>query len=225
MSTVHHGPQSRRADSSTDTPRLRYTRVAMVLHWTVAVMIAINIVLIWIVELIPEGFVRPAIDTHKSLGITVMGLVLLHLLWRAANPPPALPAAYPSWERRIAKIAHVTMYTLILALPLSGWLHDSAWKAAAQVPMKLFYLFEWPRIGFVMNLDPATKETFHKLTGRISRLVVVCLLWSVCSSCYRRAEASVLGSPAAASAHGAMGQNRQGQAGSLNIALHHRQPR
>lgn len=167
MSTVHHGPQSRRAGSSTDTPRLRYTRVAMVLHWTVAVMIAINIVLIWIVELIPEGFVRPAIDTHKSLGITVMGLVSLHLLWRAANPPPALPAAYPSWERRIAKIAHVTMYTLILALPLSGWLHDSAWKAAAQVPMKLFYLFEWPRIGFVMNLDPATKETFHKLTGQI----------------------------------------------------------
>lgn len=167
MSTVHHGPQSRRADSSSDTPRLRYTRVAMVLHWTVAVMIAINIVLIWIVELIPEGFVRPAIDTHKSLGITVMGLASLHLLWRAANPPPALPAAYPSWERRIAKIAHVTMYTLILALPLSGWLHDSAWKAAAQVPMKLFYLFEWPRIGFVMNLDPATKETFHKLTGQI----------------------------------------------------------
>ena len=105
MSTVHHGPQSCRADPSTDPRRLRYTRVAMVLHWTVAVMIAINIVLIWIVELIPEGFVRPAIDTHKSLGITVMGLVLLHLLWRAANPPPALPAAYPSWERRIAKIA------------------------------------------------------------------------------------------------------------------------
>ena len=67
MSTVHHGPQSCRADPSTDPRRLRYTRVAMVLHWTVAVMIAINIVLIWIVELIPEGFVRPAIDTHKSL--------------------------------------------------------------------------------------------------------------------------------------------------------------
>jgi cytochrome b561 len=168
MSTVHHGPQSCRADPSTDPRRLRYTRVAMVLHWTVAVMIAINIVLIWIVELIPEGFVRPAIDTHKSLGITVMGLVLLHLLWRAANPPPALPAAYPLWERRIAKIAHVTMYTLILALPLSGWLHDSAWKAAAQVPMKLFYLFEWPRIGFVMNLEPATRRRSTSSPGRFT---------------------------------------------------------
>ena len=33
--------------------------------------------------------------------------------------------------------------------------------------MKLFYLFEWPRIGFVMNLEPATKEAFHKSTGQI----------------------------------------------------------
>ncbi len=147
--------------------RLRYTRVAMILHWIVAIMIALNIVLIWIVELIPEWLVRPTIDTHKSLGITVMGLVLLHLLWRVANPPPHLPLAYKSWERRAAKTAHITMYGLILMLPLSGWLHDSSWKAAAQVPMKLFYLFEWPRIGFVMTLEPETREAFHKLTGRI----------------------------------------------------------
>lgn len=147
--------------------RLRYTRVAMILHWTVAIMIAINIVLIWIVELIPEGLVRPAIDTHKSLGITVMGLVLLHLLWRAAHPPPLLPPAYKSWERSLAKTAHIIMYGLILMLPLSGWLHDSSWKAAAQIPMKLFYLFEWPRVGFAMTLEPDTKEAFHRLTGQI----------------------------------------------------------
>ncbi|HEV7232624.1 MAG TPA: cytochrome b/b6 domain-containing protein, partial [Sphingorhabdus sp.] len=121
----------------------------------------------WIVNLIPEGWVRPAIDTHKSLGITVLGLVLLHVLWRTANPPPPLPLAYAPWERKLAKAAHVTMYVLILALPLSGWMHDSAWKAAAQVPMKLFYLFEWPRIGPIMAMEPVAKENFHKLTGAI----------------------------------------------------------
>lgn len=155
------------AGNSLKQQRLRYTRVAMILHWMVAVMIGLNILLIWIVDLIPEGYVRPAIDTHKSLGITVLGLVLLHLLWRAANAPPELPRKYASWERRLAKAAHMTMYCLILMLPLSGWLHDSSWKAAAQVPMKLFYLFEWPRVGFVMSLDPETKEAFHKLTGSI----------------------------------------------------------
>ena len=151
--------------------RLRYTRVAMLLHWTVAVMIALNIALIWSVELIPEDYVRPVIDTHKSLGITVLGLVLLHLLWRFANPPPPLPLAYQPWERKLAKVAHVTMYGLILALPLSGWMHDSAWKAAAEVPMRLFGLFEWPRIGPIMAMEPGNKLNFHIATGQIHVLL------------------------------------------------------
>ena len=31
--------------------------------------------------------------------------------------------------------------------------------------MQLFGLFEWPRIGFVMNIEPATKESLHDLFG------------------------------------------------------------
>ncbi len=152
----------------TRTLRQRYTGVAMALHWIVAAMIAINIILIWIVNLIPEGLVRPAIDTHQSLGITVLGLVLLRILWRFANPPPPLPPqGYAAWERKLSTVAHITLYALILALPISGWMHDSAWKAAAQVPMKLFYLFEWPRIGPIMAMEPVAKENFHKITGAI----------------------------------------------------------
>lgn len=145
----------------------RYTQVAMVLHWLVAVLIVINVALIWSVDFLPDDNVRPVIDTHKSTGITVLGLVLLRLLWRAAHPPPPLPEAYPEWEKRSAHTAHIALYLLILALPLSGWLHDSAWKAAAQFPMKLFYLVPWPRIGLIANLDPATKEIFHMVSGRI----------------------------------------------------------
>lgn len=147
----------------------RYTRTAMLLHWLVAVLIAANIILIWIVELIPENLVRPAIDTHKSLGITVLGLAILRLLWRVANPPPPLGDGYKAWEKAGAHAAHIALYVLIFALPLSGWLHDSAWKAAAQFPMQLFYLFPWPRLGFIANLDPATKEVLHSLFGAIHK--------------------------------------------------------
>ena len=145
----------------------RYTATAMLLHWLVAVLIIINVTLGLSADSLPEGWVRPIIDTHKSIGITVLGLVLLRLLWRAAHPPPLLPPGYPRWEKLSAHLAHGLLYVVILVLPLSGWLHDSAWKEAATHPMRLFNLVPWPRIGFVMNADPATKESLHTLFGNL----------------------------------------------------------
>lgn len=145
----------------------RYTRVAMVLHWSVAILIVAGVVLIWMVNLVPENAARPVVDTHKSIGILVLGLVLLRILWRLANPPPPLPISYAPWERYGAHAAHFMLYALILALPISGWLHDSAYKEAAKYPMQLFYLVPWPRIGFIMDLEPVFKESFHVVTGAI----------------------------------------------------------
>ena len=140
-----------------------YTRTAIVLHWAVALLIAANVMLVWIVDLLPDDWERPVVDTHKSIGITVMALATMRLLWRFAHRPPPLPAVYSRWERVGAKAAHALLYVLIFALPLSGWLHDSAWKDAAAYPMTLFGLVPWPRIGFMMNLDAATKEQMHDL--------------------------------------------------------------
>ena len=139
----------------------------MILHWLVAVLIGINIALIWSVDLWPDEAVRPVVDTHKSIGITVLGLAILRLLWRAAHRPPPLPATYAAWEKRAAQAAHMALYVLIFAIPLSGWMHDSAWKDAAQFPMKLFGLVPWPRIGVITDLDPQTKETLHDLFGGV----------------------------------------------------------
>jgi len=139
----------------------------MVLHWLIALLIIVNVALIWSVDLLPDEVVRPVIDTHKSVGITVLGLALMRLLWRAAHRPPPLPAAYPPWEKFAAHSAHVALYLLILALPLSGWMHDSAWNAAANFPMKLYGLVPWPRIGWIMNFEPAFKERFHDVSGNV----------------------------------------------------------
>jgi cytochrome b561 len=133
----------------------------MVLHWTIAILIGINLVLVWFADKWPPGWVRPAIDTHKSIGITVLGLAVMRLFWRWANPAPPLPADYPRWERRAAHAAHIALYLLIFAIPLSGWLHDSAWKDAPAHPMKLFWLVPWPRIPQIAHLAPVPKEHFH----------------------------------------------------------------
>ena len=139
----------------------------MTLHWLVALMIGINFVLVWIVDFLPEDNQRLTIDTHKSIGITVLGLAILRLLWRFAHKPPVLPGTYALWERRASHAAHLLLYALIFVMPLSGWMHDSAWKDAATHPMQLFGLVPWPRIGWIMNLAPGTKETLHDAFGAL----------------------------------------------------------
>jgi cytochrome b561 len=143
----------------------KYTGPAILLHWLIALGIIINVLLVWTVDSLPETWARPMIDTHKSIGITVLGLAIMRLLWRASHRPPELPQEYPRWEKRSAHLAHLLLYVLIFALPLSGWLHDSAWKDAASHPMKLFGLAPWPRIGAVMSLEPARRESMHELFG------------------------------------------------------------
>jgi cytochrome b561 len=137
--------------------------VAILLHWLVAVLIVINVGLAYAPDLVPEGYERPIIDTHKSVGLTVLGLVLLRVLWRLAHPPPALPRHYAWSERLAAHAAHLGLYALIAAVPLSGYMHDSAWKAAPTHPLVLYGLVPFPRIGVIEALPAAQKEQFHSV--------------------------------------------------------------
>ena len=148
-------------------PHHRYTRTAIALHWIIALLMIVNIALILSVDRFPDDWVRPAIDTHKSIGITVLGLVILRILWRATHRPPAMPGSYGRLERIGAHAAHGALYLVMIALPLSGWMHDSAWKDAATHPMQLFGLFEWPRIGWIMDIEAAAKENLHTVLGGV----------------------------------------------------------
>ncbi len=139
----------------------RYTRTAMVLHWVVAVLIVGNVVLGLAADSLPEDWIRSAVDTHKSIGITVLGLAVLRLLWRFAHRPPPMPDSYARSERLGAHAAHVALYVLIFALPISGWMHDSAWNGGATHPVFLYGVIPWFRIPALANLDPTTKDHLH----------------------------------------------------------------
>jgi cytochrome b561 len=145
----------------------KYTRVAMALHWIVAALIVSNVVLAWTWNYVPDDSVRPLIDTHKSIGITVLGLAILRLLWRVANPPPPLPRSFSHLERAGAHAAHAALYVLIFALPITGWLHDSAWRAASTHPTYWFWLFQWPRLEFLQGHPAAEQDHLHDVLGSV----------------------------------------------------------
>jgi cytochrome b561 len=145
----------------------RYTTTAVILHWLVAVAIFVNVMLAWSANYLPDADIRPVIDTHKSIGITVLGLATLRLLWRLSHPQPEFDPLNARWERRLARVVHGLLYLLLFALPLSGWLHDSAWKDAATHPMSLYGLIPWPRIQAIATLEPEHKEALHTLFGNL----------------------------------------------------------
>ena len=145
----------------------RYTRTAMTLHWIVALLIACNVALGLLADEAPDGWVRPMINTHKSIGITVLGLAIMRVLWRGTHPAPPFPASYGRLERWGAHAAHGALYLLIFALPLSGWMRDSAWQDAASHPMTLYGVVPWPRLWFLTALDPADKPFWHDRLGAV----------------------------------------------------------
>lgn len=143
----------------------RYSGLAILLHWLIAAGIVANVALAWIWPHLADEQVRPVIDIHKSIGITVLGLAIMRLLWRFSHRPPAYPAGYRPWERTASHAVHWLLYFVMFAMPLTGWIMDSAWKDAATHPMHFFGTFEWPRIAFFQHLDPAARDRMHDLFG------------------------------------------------------------
>jgi cytochrome b561 len=147
----------------------RYTGIAIALHWFIAALTGVNIALVWLIDRWPADWVRPAIDLHKSIGMTVLGLAIMRILWRLGHRPPALPASYRKIEIRAAHLAHLALYALMVAIPLSGYLHDSAWKEGPTHPDRLFWFVPWPRLAMLANLSPAAKECAHSVLFNVHR--------------------------------------------------------
>lgn len=67
-----------------------------------------------------------AYQLHKSVGVVLFALVLFRLVWRLTHSSPELPSAMPRTERLAALGTHAILYTLMLTMPLTGWLLASA---------------------------------------------------------------------------------------------------
>lgn len=102
----------------------RYTRVAVVLHWFVAAVVLVQYPLGWWMQGIPKQPSGPRAEMfnlHKSIGLTILALMIARLGWRLAHRPPEYPPM-AAWQARLAAATHVLLYALLIALPLVGYL-------------------------------------------------------------------------------------------------------
>ncbi len=155
----------------------KYTQPAVILHWLIAIGIWFNIGKMFFTD--DHDRTRDIINMHKSVGITVLGLVVLRLLWRAANKPPALPANYAAWEVKLSKGIHHLLYLMIFAIPFSGWLMNSASlnKDTGQpYGIDLYHIVPWFNLPFFGGMEAATKHAWHENLGAVHATVAYLLL-------------------------------------------------
>ena len=142
----------------------RYTRVAVTLHWIIALGVLGQIAFGWWMIEIPKqpvGVRAYWFNIHKSIGITLGILIFIRIGWRLAHPAPALPSHIPSWQQLASKVSHFVMYACMIIMPVTGYLGSSFTK----YPIK-YWGYTLPHWGWEW---PAAKE----LTSQIHYATVI----------------------------------------------------
>ncbi len=142
--------------SSSTMGQDRYSAVAMVLHWLIALAITVTIVLGWRMEGPPGPQSFALYQLHKSVGITVLLLTVARIGWRLRKPPPPLPASLTRAERLAAHVVHAGLYLLLIGLPLTGWLIVSSSERA--IPTILFGQIPWPHLPGIGGMTEAGRD-------------------------------------------------------------------
>lgn len=114
-------------DLPDDDPDMRYNAVARFLHWVIAFLIMGMLALGLTMESVNYGIPRHEVyDLHKSIGLIILALAIARLFWRFFSIAPEVLDTHASWEKVLAKAAHIFLYVAMIGMPLSGWLMSDA---------------------------------------------------------------------------------------------------
>lgn len=148
----------------------RYSSVAIILHWLVAIAVIVN----WRLAEAAEHLERSdpergeIMGLHFAIGMSVLLLTVARVIWRLTHKAPPMSAHLAPWNRMLARAVHLLFYVLLLALPLLGWLGMSGYGN----PVNMFGLV-WPVLPVGFGKDTAGDILeFHGTVGELMILLV-----------------------------------------------------
>lgn len=117
----------------------RYDIVSIVLHWLTVLLVLVQVAAGLTMTSLERGTVQNVLYfSHKSLGITLLLVVLFRLLWRIGHPWPALPEQVPRFQVMLARANHVLLYVTLLVMAASGFV----FTATGGYPVPFFGLID-----------------------------------------------------------------------------------
>ena len=133
--------------------------IHIIVHWVSAVaVIGLFAVGYWMVDLnYYSEWYRTAPDLHKSFGLTLFALTLFRLGWLVASPTPSSLSTKPI-EKHAAKAGHITLYLLLIAIMVSGYMISTADGRG----IEWFGLFEVPGFGEIVENQEDIAGKIHE---------------------------------------------------------------
>jgi cytochrome b561 len=163
-----------------DLPR-RYDGVSVFLHWTIGVgIMAIAATELLRGEIFPKGgVIRETLKAlHDPAGTVIFALIVVRLVWRSTHTPPDMPSGMRAWERLVAKLTHLVLYLMMLAVPLIGM--GATFARGRPVDFGLFQI-SFPLDGSVSRSTARTLKEVHGFLGQailaVALLHAVAALW------------------------------------------------
>lgn len=140
----------------------RYGSLSIGIHWLMLLLFVAVYGTIELRELFEKGSdPREALKTwHFMFGMLVFVLVWPRIAARLSGPTPAIRPEPVAWQQLSAKLLHLALYALMIAMPISGWLVLSA----SGKPVPFFGLELPPLVGTDKGLAKQIKE-LHELFG------------------------------------------------------------
>jgi cytochrome b561 len=120
-----------------------YGPVAMVLHWLIFLLLAVQYAIGSIMphigrKTLDEGWV----SWHFSVGASILFFIVIRLVWRLLHPVPLIPTMSPV-ERAVSGFTHWSLYLLVLLMTLlfCAATNSRGWE------VKLFGIIPLPQLA------------------------------------------------------------------------------
>ena len=97
-----------------------FTVTQRLIHWLMAVAIlAMLFIGVGMVSTVMPDYLS-LVSIHRPLGIAILLLVLLRIVVRLIAGSPGLPRDLPEPMKLAARLSHLALYALMVAMPLLG---------------------------------------------------------------------------------------------------------
>lgn len=150
------------ADAVHDEREKTYSTGARHFHWWTVALLAIQVPLG--ITMVSRGaatnfdsLTGVLYDSHKSIGLLILALVIARLLYRLIHGAPADEPTITWWQKAASHATHWSLYLLLILIPIAGWRAVSLYGAR-----ELFGIVSIPPLGAQNQAEAKIAFQWHK---------------------------------------------------------------